>query len=303
MTTRVLSAAVGATAAVAVLLASAGAQQQASERAQVEQQARSDAQRVFKAAGVEPRRVMLLGTFHFKDAGLDSYKPKHQFDALSERRQKEISEVVERLAAFKPDRVCVEFPFVRQEELDKGFDAYVAGERADRPNEIYQIGMRLAQRMGHETVYAIDAQGRWYEPRVDVMAYAREHGQDGLLKSPLDGPVGEYLAERDRAIDADHLRQTFLYMNSEPMIAASHGIYLVNTFGVGEGDEYPGVDGFVSQWYNRNLKVFENIRRISEPGESVLVVIGAGHLPIIRHAAECSPEFKVIEVADYLAND
>ena len=87
------------------------------------------------------------------------------------------------------------------------------------------------------------------------------------------------------------------------MIDASHGIYLVNTFGVGEGEEYPGVDGFVSQWYNRNLKIFQNIRRISEPGESVVVVIGAGHLPIIRHAAESSPEFEVVEVADYLAND
>jgi len=290
-------------AAVAVLLASAGAQQTSGERAQVDQQAQADVQRVFRAADVKPRRLLLLGTFHFKDAGLDSYKPAHHFDALSERRQKEIAEVVERLAAFKPDRVCVEFPFTRQAELDKGFDAYVAGERSDRPNEIYQVGMRLAQKLGHETVYAIDAEGRWYEPRVDIMAYAREHGQGAMLKSPLDGPVGEYLAERDRAIDDDHLRETFLYMNSRPMITASHGIYLVNTFGVGEGDEYPGVDGFVSQWYNRNLKIFQNIRRISGPGESVVVVIGAGHLPIIRHAAECSPEFEIVEVADYLAND
>lgn len=303
MTARVISGAVGAMAAVAVLLASAGAQQRSSERAEVERQAQTDVQRVFRAAGVEPRRVMLLGTFHFKDAGLDAYKPTHQFDALSERRQKEIAEVVERLAAFKPDRVCVEFPYTRQDAVDKGFEAYVAGERADRPNEIYQIGMRLAQKLGHETVYAIDADGRWYEPRVDIMAYAREHGQEAMLRSPLDGPVGEYLAERDRAIDDNHLRETFLYMNSRPMITASHGIYLVNTFGVGEGEEYPGVDGFVSQWYNRNLKIFQNIRRISEPGESVLVVIGAGHLPIIRHAAESSPEFEVVEVAEYLAND
>ena len=62
--------------------------------------------------------------------------------------------------------------------------------------------------------------------------------------------------------------------------------------------------GFVDQvtggWYNRNLRIFANIHRIAEPGDRILVIIGAGHVPIIRHAFRASPEFRLIEVGDVL---
>jgi len=41
---------------------------------------------LYEAADIQPRRILLLGTFHFKDTGLDADKPWHEFDALSERR-------------------------------------------------------------------------------------------------------------------------------------------------------------------------------------------------------------------------
>ena len=38
------------------------------ERTRIEQQAQRDIEGVLAAAGIKPREVMLLGTFHFKDA-------------------------------------------------------------------------------------------------------------------------------------------------------------------------------------------------------------------------------------------
>jgi hypothetical protein len=35
-------------------------------------------------------KLLILGTFHFDDGGLDDYKPKHALDVLSEDRQQEI---------------------------------------------------------------------------------------------------------------------------------------------------------------------------------------------------------------------
>src|ERR671922_18561 len=53
-------------------------------------------------------KIMLLGTFHFHDPGLDAHRPKFTLDVFSERRQREIADVVERLAAFAPTKVAVE---------------------------------------------------------------------------------------------------------------------------------------------------------------------------------------------------
>lgn len=47
-------------------------------------------------------QLLVLGTFHFKDAGLDGYKPKLDVDILSAERQQEIADVLDRLAAFAP---------------------------------------------------------------------------------------------------------------------------------------------------------------------------------------------------------
>ena len=272
-------------------------------RARIEQRANKDYSDLLVAGGFKPRELMLLGSFHFKDAGLDAHKPKHSFDALSEARQKEIEEVVDALAKFNPARICLEQPYRNQADLDKSYQAYLKGERNDRPNEIYQIRMRLAKRLGHKGVYAVDTDGRWYEPRVDIAKFAKEHKQEAFTVSPLEQTYGKYLDRMDRMVDESPLRETLLYMNAPILCTAGLGPYLLGSFHVGEGDQYPGIDGFVSSWFNRNLKIFENVARGSQPGERVLLLIGAGHVPIIRQAVQASPEFKLVEVADYLAVD
>ena len=40
-------------------------------------------------------KILLLGTFHFQDRGLDKYKPQNNFDVFSQQRQKEIVELVQ----------------------------------------------------------------------------------------------------------------------------------------------------------------------------------------------------------------
>ncbi len=57
----------------------------------------------------EPRaRVLILGTFHFKDAGLDSYKPKYDIDILSDERQKELGALLDSLMQASPEVELIE---------------------------------------------------------------------------------------------------------------------------------------------------------------------------------------------------
>jgi len=253
-----------------------------------------------EAAGIEPTEILLLGTFHFDDQGLDTYKPQNSFDPLDDDRQDEIEDVVDDLADWEPTMVCVERVPSVQDRVDGWYAEYRAGGMRDRRNEIVQIGFRLADQLEHEQVHAVDARGSWLEPRVDLEEYAKEHGQTDQLRPPEFAAFFAYAAAKDRFIDRSDLNEIFLFMNDPELIGKGHGVYLMGGFGIGQGDEYPGVDGFTSQWYNRNLKIFQNLRRLREPGGRMVVLIGAGHLPIIRHAIECSPEFTLVEVADVI---
>ncbi len=243
--------------------------------------------------------ILLLGTFHFQDRGLDQYKPRSTFDVFSPHRQKEIEEVVNLLEAYRPTKVAVERTPAQQADIDAEYKSCLAGKFDLPGDEVYQVGFRLAKRLGHERVYAANAWDRHYEPQVDIDAYAREHGQERLLSDWW--PRFERLLEQsERTNRGLSLRQILLRMNDPARVMRLHGVYLVDRFKVGAGAEYPGVD-LVTGWYNRNLRIFANLERMTESAnDRLLVIIGAGHLPILRHCAEASPEYELAEISECL---
>jgi hypothetical protein len=275
-------------------------------------------------------KIMLLGTFHFQDAGLDHYQPQFDVDILSEQRQREVVEVVECLARFQPTKIAVERRPDRQEEIELAYHTYLRGELELPGQEVYQLGFRLAQRLSHDKIYCVDAWGRYYEPPVDIEAYAaarttkelqefltehfnfdpwrdlavyaRQHGQERLL-SQWSPHLQKSYKDDDKAKTQRTLRETLLLGNAEENLLQSHGTYLVDWFKVGVDNQYPGVD-LITAWYNRNLRIFANLQRITEtPEERILLIIGGGHVPILRHCVQASLEYTLVEVHDYLTPD
>ncbi len=97
------------------------------------------------------------------------------------------------------------------------------------------------------------------------------------------------------------IREHLLYLNSGERIRAGYGHYFVDFFKIRQGDEYPGADVLSGWWYHRNLRIFTNILElIDSPEERILLIIGAGHLPILRHVALASPEVELVDVGDVL---
>lgn len=244
--------------------------------------------------------ILLLGTFHFQDAGRDWYKPQFDADVLSERRQREVAEVVEMLAAFRPTKIGVERTPRQQEELDQTYRAHLRDEFPLSANEVHQLGFRLARRLGHARVYGVNAWDRHYDPDVDLDAYAKEQGQEHLL-SQWSPRFRQLYVAGDEQKTRETLRATLLRMNDEKSVLRSHGHYLVDYFKLGAGEEYAGPD-WVTGWYNRNLRIFANLQRITEmPSERLILIIGAGHVPVLRHCVLASPEYELAEVHEYLA--
>lgn len=250
-----------------------------------------------------PAKVLLLGMFHFKDAGLDDYKPQHDVDVLSDERQAEVAELVRCLGAFEPTKIGVEARPEAGERLNERLRDYLAGEFELPASETYQIGFRLAEQRSLSELHPIDARARWFEPWVDPEEWAVANGQaEELITSeePWEEFYQSYYAWEDAAKVGRTLREHLFEINGEDELLLGHGHYLIGSFKAGAGDEYPGADAKTG-WYNRNLRIFANLHRaLSGPEDRLLVIIGAGHVPILRHAVEASPQLELVEARDYL---
>jgi len=259
-------------------------------------------------AGLRQASVLLLGTFHFEDPELDSYKPEFSWDPNTDEHQKEIHEVIRLLGDYGPTRIAVEWPSNRQHELEAAYHAWLEGEGPLGSSEGRQLGFRLARQLSHRTVYAVDVSGRSYFPDMTEEEYERrvskamEEADPELVQRQLDLEERYNAAYRlDDSLKVKvPLREYLLRANEPERIVAGHGHYLIGSFYVGGDGDYLGPD-MRTQWYNRNLRIFQNLQRISsEPEERILLIIGSGHVPILRHAVKASPEYKIVEVRKYL---
>ena len=94
-------------------------------------------------------QVLVLGTFHFQDAGRDTYKPQFPFDIRTPERQGELDLVLAKLAAWGPTRIAIERDVDVQPRVDTLYAIYPGNGMDTLRNEIYQIGFKLAKRLKH----------------------------------------------------------------------------------------------------------------------------------------------------------
>ena len=253
----------------------------------------------------KPRaKILLLGMFHFSDAGLDAHKPGHGFDTMSEKRQKEIAAVLEMLAEYRPTKIAVEIKAGDQPALDESYAGYLGGEKELSPNETHQIGFRLGRMLEHKKLYAVDAEQRSYFPDMTEEQYMERVGSllEGVDPARIEAEQAwdtryEKLYDwEDGLVDRQSLQEHILFMNDPATLRRHHGHYLVGSFKLGRDDDYFGAD-MKTAWYNRNLRIFQNLQRIATgPGERILLVIGSGHVPIIHQAVISSPEYELVQV-------
>ena len=59
--------------------------------------------------GKHKTKAMVLGVFHFANSTNDSYKQQHSFNILEVKRQKELDFLLEKMAAYKPTKILIEW--------------------------------------------------------------------------------------------------------------------------------------------------------------------------------------------------
>lgn len=241
-------------------------------------------------------QILVLGTYHMANPGRD-YANVHADDVLAPRRQAEIREVCKLLAAYAPTRVAVEVAATVQDELDQRYAAYVSGQAELRRNESEQIGFRLAKMLGHERVFAVD-----YRSELDfagVLSWAQSHGQ-AALAARMQREAKRIADEMSANLARLTVRQMLLEDNS-PEYDQLHGLYLtMAVIGDTRRGEYVGAE-MTAAWYRRNIFIFSNLARLAaRPDDRVLVVIGSGHGALLRQLVRECPDYRLVDVSEYL---
>ncbi len=245
-------------------------------------------------------KIQLLGTWHFSYPNNDSYKvdKSDMKDLSSELKQNEIKKVVEHLKLFKPTIICVES--MNQEKTDSLYNLYKKNKYKLNISEDEQIGFRLAKELGLDKVYAVDTYS-WIRneyknyPGLENL-WDEQYYLDTLEMINWGKKYYKYHKYSSSIVNKYTVKECLKYYNNPRNLKRLNGQYLVEL----KTSNHNGPDSYALKWYNRNVRIFNNILKTNpKPSDRVLVIYGFSHIAILEQLFDDSPQFELIRPFEY----
>jgi hypothetical protein len=229
-------------------------------------------------------KVLMLGSIHF-------YRRPELVEGPD--RQEQLEAVLDALAEYRPTKVLVEEEPTDSTRMDSLYRAWRDGRWEMAPNERYQIGFRLADRMGLDRAWAVDYQHPW--PMDKVTSFASRY--DSAYMEYRKRWAARTAAMREAA-EGGTLAEMYRYYNRSAFLAHIQAMRM-RTMEVDARGTWVGLEPNVSYW-TRNMRIFADIAAHAEPGERILVVYGMGHGYFFRKWARQHPRIEFVDPLDYL---
>lgn len=246
-------------------------------------------------------KVLLVGSFHFAYYNLDAHvtEEKDQVKVLSPQRQKEMKDLVEYISRYKPTKIVVESGR-NTGYLMHNYRAYQSGQHPLESDEIEQIGFRLLEKFGLDTLYGCDdGTLAWdlYDHKDSLIMHpildSLYEDWDFRSQDPMSLAYSQLYDFSDKYALGHSLLEKFKFMNSVKMYERGYGAYLCGDFTLGDTR---GADALAMHWYSRNLRIFRHIQQLNaKPDDRILVLFGAGHMGILYQLFKSSPEFHLVD--------
>lgn len=245
---------------------------------------------VWAECAPEQVEILILGTYHFDQVSDTD-------DILRPERQQELAALLDALENFRPDRVAVEHPYVRRDGLDSLFRQTLEtpADSLRYRNEIVQIGFRLARRLDHETVYPVDVRMNLWHDSIAVY--------DSVYPGSRSRLRSRWNVRHDRRTGVGEfsglpLAEVFRYLNTDlpPAESEMYGNFLPLV----EDDVYAGALK-LRPWYDRNLRIVQNIfRSLEVDDDRLLLVIGHSHLRVLKQMLDMTPQLCAVDPLEFL---
>lgn len=263
------------------------------------------------AAQTAPSQLLLLGTFHFHNPGAD-LTHVNTFDVTTPKPQAELENIAQKIGAFRPSKLFVEWPAAEQPELDELYAAYLKGgyeqyirTRHPKPkdqdfylkNEIIQLGFRAGKKAGLTRLYGLDYHTSF--PYDSVMKAMQAAGQTALIQQ-TQHVIKEQEASQNKKIATYSLTELLLDANTPENLTANKGFYLDIFNRAGRLDNFAG-SFLVSEWYRRNLYMYAIVQKtVTAPDGNVVVLVGSGHAAMLREFASYDKRFRLTTLKEVL---
>ena len=234
--------------------------------------------------------MMIVGTYHMANPGRDRTNLGAD-DVFSDRRQREISQVVERLGRFHPTKIMVEAAFAKK-DTQEHYEDWLAGKYQLTRNEIDQLAFRLARAANLTSVNPVDYPMLDNGLRFDEVQF----------KPPTDSGAGKPhpLSAEEQLLGRSSVAEYLTHLNSDAWIEQSRLPYMREL--TPDRDSialYGGADA-LAFWYKRNFRILENVVRETQPGDRDMLLIGAGHQWVLREMVRDMPGFCIVDPLPYL---
>ena len=263
------------------------------------------------AASAQPcpagkRPLVILGTFHMQPSGEDAVNRKE--DVSTPARQKEIADLVTKLARFRPTRIAIESARNSTTWNDR-YKQWLAGNHTLGMNEIEQVGFRLTKQLELPGLTPVD-----YPMWMSGLTPIERHEPPKKAAPPTPPPPAPPALEEAKFIsvveaqiakDIEHLAthtvaEHLAYLNEPSRAKINHSWDVLSNLRPGDGVALYEKTDLVTNWYKRNLRIFTNILDSSTPDDRILLIIGMGHAKILSDWAADHPDVCLVPVGEYL---
>ena len=223
---------------------------------------------------------------------LDVAKVK-TFNVMSDKSQKELENITNKIKKFSPDKIFIEWNYQKQAKLDKFYAKNTDSLLKKDSDEIVQVALRSAKKLGHKKLYAIDYNETDF-PYDSLVKEMKVANQFDLIKKNIE-TMKHYETDFNTKITKYSLTQLLLDVNKQDI-----NWYLGTANRGGKIDNFVGAF-LVSEWYRRNLYMYSLIQKLTESkDDKIMVLLGAGHTAMLREFIKHDPNFEIVELKTIL---
>jgi hypothetical protein len=248
------------------------------------------------SAQTKKKQILLVGTFHYANPGLDVAQ-LNNFNIMSEKSQKELEIMSDKIKKFGPDKIFVEWEFKKQADLDKFYNKNTDSLFKTSKSEITQLALRTAKKLNHKRLYGMNLYTSFpYDSLMKSMEKANQ--KDLMEKNKLT--TENFEKQHNEKIRKSTLQEMMLYYNTKQAENENLQWYLEVANRAGNPDDFTG-PSLVSNWYKRNLYMYSLIQKLTESTDNkIMVLVGAGHAAVIREYIMHDPVFEIVDLSTVL---